>query len=298
MKTCEEDHLIRDRLPEPARRVTEIQIRGIETQDEYRACEDLQTKVWGGDDFVRVPALVLITAKHNGGAVLGAFLTDGRLAGFVCSFPGFTSEGRVKHCSQLLAVDPAHRSSGIGYWLKLRQRDVALAQGLDLITWTFDPLASVNGYFNLGKLGCIASCYLVDCYGTPEGGLNGGLSSDRLLAEWWIRAPSVAARLAGRFRPLDSPVKINRVVRRRPSGLPANGAFRLDLSEPELLLEIPSDVRVLKRRDLELAKAWRLELREIFSAYLGAGYRVDGFKRWRRDGELRAAYLLSRRCTG
>lgn len=282
-------------VEETGRRAAVYEIREIETQAQFRACEELQTEIWGADDFVRVPALVLITAQHNGGAVLGAFLRNGSLAGFVCSFPGFAADGRVKHCSQLLAVHPRHQSSGIGYWLKRRQRDVALAQGLDLITWTFDPLASLNAHFNLGKLGCTSSSYLVDCYGTPQGGLNGGLSSDRLLAEWWIRDPRVEAVLAGATRPVQSPAKINRVIRARPSGMPRNWSFRLDLPSSELLLEIPSDVRTLKRRDIGLAQAWRLELREMFSAYLSVGYRVDGFKRWRRGGELRTAYVLRRR---
>lgn len=271
-----------------------LEIRPIGSLAELSACEALQERVWGAGDFVRVSSLVLVTARSSGGIVLGAFGDDGHLAGFTCSFPGLTEEGGVKQSSLLLAVDPELRHRGIGYALKLAQRKVAFSQGLDLITWTFDPLSSLNAHFNLTKLGCTARRYVEDCYGTPEGGLNQGLSTDRLIAEWWIRRPSVAVRLDGFSLPERCRGRLVNEVETLPgTGLVRNRAKDLDLSDPELEIEIPGDVGAIKRQDLGLAKEWRSELRQMLVRYLSRGYRVVGFHRMADQGSLRGFYRLS-----
>ncbi len=62
-------------------------IRLLETIDEMSAVEALQREVWPGSETDVVPAHVLITAAHNGGVLLGAFV-DNELIGFVFGFPG------------------------------------------------------------------------------------------------------------------------------------------------------------------------------------------------------------------
>lgn len=225
--------------------------------------------------------------------VLGAFDRD-RLIGFVCSFVGLTGDGEVRHCSQLLAVDPEAQFSGIGFRLKAAQRQVALSQGIDLITWTFDPLASVNAHFNLAKLGCTATRYVEDFYGEPAGGLNGGLATDRLMAEWRLRDAGTEARMTGSWRQ-ERPrgAAVNRLVPDR-AGLPVNTGIRLDLSDPELLVEIPNDLTRLKRRDMERARVWRREVRSILATYLRRGYRAVGFHRRQDQARDAAAYQLVR----
>lgn len=279
---------------ENAGRVLRVELRRLSTIEEYRQAEDLQTRIWGPEDVVRVPALVLITAQENGGMVVGAFDGPG-LVGFVCSYPGRTQKGRFKQTSQLLAVDPDFQHSGIGYHLKLFQREITLEQGLDLITWTFDPLVSVNAHFNLRKLGCIASCYRNDFYGTAQTGLNSALPTDRLLAEWWVREPWLEKRLAGVRPPLpETAPRVNEVVLRPGSGLPENRRLHLDLQDPVLLVEIPREMAVMKRTEIALARSWRSETREIFQRYFGLGYQASDFQSLVRDGRDRSCYVLRR----
>jgi predicted GNAT superfamily acetyltransferase len=271
-----------------------IEVRRLGRLEEFRQCEELQARVWGPEDVVRVPALVMVTAHTNGGFAFGAFAGD-RIVGFVLASPGLTAAGQVKQGSILMAVDPAWQNSGVGYRLKLAQREAALAQGLDLITWTFDPLASANSYLNLQKLGCVASRYFVDLYGTADRGLNAGLPTDRLLAEWWIRKPAVADRLAnGRIgTPPAAPV-VDEVAPDPRTGLPVLRRTDLDRGEPFLLLEIPESIRDIKLADLGLAWEWRSGIREIFQHYFARGYRAAGFHRLPQNGRVRHCFLLER----
>ena len=150
--------------------------------------------MWDLPDVEVVPLHVLITAAKNGGLLLGAF--DGEtLAGFVFGFPGLTPDGKLKHCSHMAGVHPAYRDRGLGYSLKLAQRLHVLAQGIDLITWTFDPLETRNATLNFHKLGAICNTYLPNLYGEMHNGLNAGLPSDRFQVDWWIASERVAQRL-------------------------------------------------------------------------------------------------------
>ena len=62
-------------------------IRLLESPTDMSAVEELQRAVWPGSETDVVPAHMLITAVHNGGLVLGAFIED-KLVGFVFGFPG------------------------------------------------------------------------------------------------------------------------------------------------------------------------------------------------------------------
>ncbi len=264
-----------------------IELRRLASLDEYRQCEELQARVWGPDDVVRVPALVMVTAGLNGGYAFGAFAGE-RIVGFVLASPGLTEAGRVKQCSILMAVDAAYQNNGVGHRLKMAQRETALAQGIDLITWTFDPLASANVHLNLHKLGCVASRYFVDVYGTPERGLNAGLPSDRLLAEWWIRKPRVPIA-----PPAAAPV-VGEVEPDPQSCLPVLHDADLSRRESVLLVEIPESIRAIKLADLELAVRWRLGLREILQHYFAQGYCAAGFHRLPGEDRVRHCILLER----
>lgn len=274
-------------------RPVRVDLRRLTEIEEFRQCEQLQDRIWGPDDIGRVSSLVLITSEDNGGSAIGAFVDGDRLVGFVCSFLGFAESGMLKHCSVLMAVDPELQKGGIGYHLKLAQREAALAQGIELITWTFDPLASLNAHLNIHKLGCVSSRYLVNCYGTAQGGINAGLPTDRFLVEWWVRRPWVESRLRG--LPAEPPAGarlVNEVTPHPHSGLPVSRDCDLDLHDPVLLVEIPENVRALKMADLDLARAWRLELRRIFPHYFAQGYRVTGFSRCEHGGVMRPCYVL------
>lgn len=272
-----------------------FQVRRVTSIEDYRQCEALQVRVWGANDVVFVPALVLITAQQNGGMVLGAFSDEDKLIGFVCSFPGLTDSGLVKQCSQLMVVDPAYQKQGLGYQLKLMQRRVALSQGIGLITWTFDPLQGVNANLNINKLGCVSSQYLIDIYGTAKSGLNAGMSTDRLVAEWWIEDDAVTAHPTGKQAcTLAEAHQINEVVRHPSSGFPISRRIDLNRHEPVLLVHIPDNIAAMKSAQMDLACAWRRELREIFLHYFARGYRVEGFFRRSHCNEGGASYVLCR----
>jgi len=141
----------------------DIVVRDIDGQVEMRAVEELQKEVWGLPDLDVVPLTQLVAAKASGGVVIGAFDRD-VLVGFAYGFAGY-EEGRVTHHSHMLAVRPGYRSFKIGYLLKLAQREKVIKQGIERMTWTFDPLQSVNAYFNFNKLGVVSDRYFVNFYG-------------------------------------------------------------------------------------------------------------------------------------
>lgn len=171
-----------------------IEVRTCHGIEELRACVALQKEVWNFSDAELVPLRMFVVAEKIGGQVMGAF-DEREMVGFALSIPG-TRSGRVYLHSHMLAVRKEHRNGGLGQRLKLFQREEALARGIELIEWTFDPLEIKNAYFNIEKLGAIARRYNINQYGITSSPLQGGLPSDRLIAEWWLKSKRVEALLA------------------------------------------------------------------------------------------------------
>ncbi len=217
-----------------------------------------------------------MTVQRNGGVVLGAFAPSGDLAGFAFGFLGMR-DGRLRLCSHQLAVLPQHRGQGLGQRLKWAQREAAMAQGVELVTWTFDPLEARNAHVNLHRLGAVARHYSRDHYGAMEDALNAGLPTDRFEVEWRLRDRRVTERLAA------APPE-HRAEEARRSGsvmlVEAHGRERgypepllVEKAEPgrPALIGIPSNFQDLKRADRSLAAAWRTVTRSAFEAALGSG---------------------------
>ena len=183
-----------------------VTIRKCEALEEMQACFRLQKEVWKFSDAELIPVRMFVVANKIGGQVIGAFVKEnadgddgGVLVGFALAIPGM----RNGHCylhSQMLAVLHAYRNGGLGRRLKLYQRDDALARGFELMEWTFDPLEIKNAYLNIEKLGAIARRYNVNQYGITSSPLQGGLPSDRLIAEWWMKSKRVEAVLTDAAR--------------------------------------------------------------------------------------------------
>jgi len=170
-----------------------IVIRRCQGLDELRMCIALQRDVWNFSDAELVPLRMFVVAEKVGGQVMGAF--DGtEMVGFALSVPG-TRSGHVYLHSHMVAVRKDHRNGGLGRRLKLLQREDALARGIELIEWTFDPLEIKNSYLNIEKLGAIARRYNINQYGITSSPLQGGLPSDRLIAEWWLKSGRVETLL-------------------------------------------------------------------------------------------------------
>lgn len=170
-------------------------IRKCEALEEMQACFALQREVWKFADADLVPVRLFVVAEKIGGQVIGAF--DGNeLVGFALAIPGVRNGHSYLH-SQMLAVRQQYRNVGLGRRLKLAQCDDALARGFELMEWTFDPLEIKNAYLNIEKLGALARRYNVNQYGITSSPLQGGLPTDRLEAEWWMKSKRVEKALAG-----------------------------------------------------------------------------------------------------
>ncbi len=180
-----------------------LTIRKCESLDDMRACLALQKEVWNFSDAELVPVRIFVLAARIGGQVMGAF--DGRdLVGFALAIPGIRNRHPYLY-SHMLAVRQQYRNAGLGRKLKLFQRDDALARGFELMEWTFDPLEIKNAYLNIEKLGAIARRYNVNQYGITTSPLQGGLPTDRLVAEWWMKSRRVETVLNGGKRAAFQP---------------------------------------------------------------------------------------------
>ena len=278
-----------------------VDIRPLRTLDELHACEALQQRIWGFRDRSIVPHHFLRTSKDNGGVVLGAF-DDDDLIGFVFSFPGYDQPTRRwKHCSLMCGVLPERQYRGVGTRLKRAQREAVLAQDLDLVTWTFDPLQSLNGHFNLTKLGAIARRYERNVYGDIGDELNRGLPTDRLTVEWWLNSPRTEAPPRGSGTPSidlwNHAVPCLNRVDWTESGHPDNTAIDrepLEADEASVWIEIPDDINAIKAKNVELAQRWRSEVREMFEHAFARGYIAHALATDEREGRRRSWYHLAR----
>jgi predicted GNAT superfamily acetyltransferase len=244
--------------------VERVVVRRCESNHELEACVSLQQEVWNFSDADLIPLRLFIVAQKIGGQVLGAF--DGSmLVGFALAIPGSRNGHSYLH-SHMLAVRPAYRNSGLGRRIKLFQRDDALERGFELIEWTFDPLEIKNAYLNLERLGAIARRYNINQYGIVSSALQGGLPTDRLIAEWWLRSR-----------------RVERLLR--------------DGSVPEYSIErtvsVPSEIYDWKASAATRGKAQEIQgrnrelLRDAFSQGLAA-------LRYRREERGNGAFLLGR----
>jgi predicted GNAT superfamily acetyltransferase len=189
-----------------------IVIRECAGFDELEACVQLQIETWGYDQSDVIPRKTFLIAQKIGGQVIGAFDTDAAptesatsipelLVGFAFSLPGVKivgSQPKPYLHSHMLAVKQQYRNRGLGSQLKLEQRREALSRGIRLMEWTFDPLEIKNAFINIHRLGATVCCYREDFYGLSSSRLQGGLPTDRLLAEWRLDSPRVQAIIEGR----------------------------------------------------------------------------------------------------
>jgi predicted GNAT superfamily acetyltransferase len=241
-----------------------IVIRRTQGLDELRACVALQKEVWNFTDAELVPLRMFVVAEKVGGQVMGAF--DGsHMVGFALSLPG-TRTGHVYLHSHMLAVRKEHRNSGLGRRLKLLQREDALTRGIELIEWTFDPLEIKNAYLNIEKLGAIVRRYNINQYGITSSPLQGGLPSDRLIAEWWLKSKRVETLL----------------------GTGKNPPF-----QREAEIAVPARIYEWKASPETRSKAQQVQERnrEQFLRMLKQGLSVLGYE---RDAEGNGKFLLGR----
>ncbi|MEM4519632.1 MAG: hypothetical protein QXD94_04265 [Sulfolobales archaeon] len=294
-----------------------IEIRRLKNPEEYRMITDTEIRVWGISDYSGVVAHhVLIAADRRGGLVLGAFEKDtGRMVGFVFGILAMKNDGKLYHYSHMTGVVPEYRYKGLGYALKLMQREYVINQGFDLITWTYDPLQSPNARFNVGKLGVIVRKFYINYYGDLRDSLNIGMPTDRFEAEWWIKSNLVTNKLCGKTTTptLDEVIKLGADLVTEVefiNDLPLLVSYDLSIDSELLLVEIPHDLNMLRSHNDVLTR-WRFGLREIFDHYLNRsnyvvvefissfdkGFRRNFYLLWKKDfeevlgGELPWSYV-------
>ncbi|HWN98517.1 MAG TPA: hypothetical protein VNS63_04535 [Blastocatellia bacterium] len=244
---------------------SDVTIRECVSVEDFQQCIELERKVWRDDDIGIMPIRLYMISKACKAPTIGAFDDAGGLVGFVHTSLGLIGKNVVYH-SHLAAVVEARRHKDIGRRMKLAQRDRAIAAGIPLIIWTFDPLQSRNAHLNINKLGAIIRRYEVNYYGEGLSSVFGaGVPSDRVFAEWWVSSPRVKAALAG-ASPMASP--------------------RDDL------IVIPDDVEAVSQRPTDDHLKWRMRVREEFEERLGRGLIARGFERDQQNGESR--YLFGR----
>ena len=262
-----------------------VVVRAIYERAEVRAVEELQKDVWGIPDIEVVPLTQLVAAAEAGGVLLGAFEGED-LIGFVYGFVGL-EHGRMTHHSHMLAVKPEYRNFNVGYKLKCAQREFVLAQGISEMTWTFDPLQSLNAHFNLNRLGAVSGRYLVDFYGTEAASFLHRTGTDRLWITWPLASRRVRERLDGNTLELKFEDAI-RLVEYGEGGEPVRREPDHNLSGEPAYIEIPADINTLVRQRPGIAAKWRDATRAAFIAAFAAGYVAVDFAR----GSTAGKYLL------
>ena len=234
----------------------DIEIRQLFQLAEFEEVLALQKNIWSFADIELLPLRFLVVVSKVGGHVFGAY--DGpRMIGFCFAIPGIKPEGRPYLHSHMLGVLPEYRNAQIGRKLKLRQREDALARGIQLIEWTFDPLELKNAFLNIEKLGAIVRRYNENQYGTTSSPLHGGLPTDRCIAEWWIATP--------------------RATGDRPQ--------RREILER---ISYPTDIARIRELDPDRARAIQKENARKFVESFARGLAVTGFERTENAG----TYLL------
>ena len=268
-----------------------IVIREIDCRSGMRAVEELQKEVWGVPDLDVVPLSQLVAAKAAGGVLLGAYDGD-TLVGFIYGFPSF-EEGRLAHHSHMLAVKDAYRNFNLGQKLKLAQRERVLAQGITLMTWTFDPLQSLNAYFNFQKLGVIADRYLINFYGEDASSFLHRNGTDRLWVKWLLDSDRVKARLNKSTSP-DARPEVTPLICIDETGSPRRNTLAQGFANECASIEIPGDINVVEQQSRERAHDWRDATRWAFTEAINAGYMVVDFLRQKREEQTFGIYQLIR----
>lgn len=293
-------------------------IRPFATTEEFRACVELQEETWGVGFSERVSPAILKVSQILGGVSSGAYDAGDRLVGFVFGMTG-VRDGEVVHWSDMLAVRPEIRDSGLGRRLKEYQRDEVMGRGVQKMFWTFDPLQSRNAHLNVTKLGAVVREYRENMYGDTDSPLHQGIGTDRFVALWLLASERVRERLASPDAVGDPSEATGRAAGGAPDlpggssgGGAALGASKLladapkalgaetggghprpsdpvlSLHVPAVAVSIPAEIGALMKDDLPLAVAWREATRAVFTHYLSAGWEVREFMR----GDPTSTYLV------
>ena len=235
-----------------------IEVKRIKEIEDFKKLPEIQKNAWGFLDLDIEPHHLMTRVQKYGGLVHGLYV-DSELIGFTYAIVG-KWEGEYFIYSHQTAVRKEHQSRGFGFVLKKAQREEVLKMGYDVIRWNFDPLESMNSYFNIHRLGVIIKEYERDIYGKGESGLHKGLSTDRLIATWNLKSDRVVKKMKK---------KDPSIIEDIPSKNLEN--FTIEAT----YIEIPKNIRSLKETNLNEAIEWRTKTQSLFESAFQKGYVVE-----------------------
>lgn len=250
-----------------------LEINIIEDPNEIRSGVEVIKKAWGAIDLATILKDIITGIKSNGGLVLIA-KDENRVVGISFGFIGYKNS-KLYFYSHMTGVVHEYRKMDVGKNLKLKQREWAKKQNIDLISWTFDPLQGLNSNFNLSKLGAMARVYLENHYGTMADTLNKGLRSDRLVAEWYINSEHVSEKLKGAKKSYSN-LK-NSIITKDEGDIRVIESIDLNLEDDTILIEIPKDIVYIKKYNPEAAVRWRDLSAKVYEHYFSKGYALLDF---------------------
>ena len=231
-----------------------IEVKKITEVEDYKEIPYIQKSAWGFSDLDLEPHQLMTRVQKYGGLVMGLFL-DGKIIGFSYAILA-KWKGELFLYSHMAAVRKEYQGKGYGFLIKKAQREEVLKMGYTFIKWTFDPLESLNSYFNIHRLGAVGFEYELNIYGIGESGLHKGLPTDRMVAHWELNSERVKKRMS---------IKIPPIYLEKSPPEP-------DFKSDKIYIEIPYDIRELKKRDLKAALNWRLKTRDQFLKAFESGY--------------------------
>ncbi|MGH7553286.1 MAG: hypothetical protein ACREMQ_09715 [Longimicrobiales bacterium] len=265
----------------------DLELRPLQSPDDYAACVELQRMTWGRNYVGVVPATLLRLSQMLGGVNAGAFTGSGGREGFVYGLTGLR-EGQLIHWSHMLAVHADFRDRGVGLRLKEYQRQALQGVGIEMIYWTFDPLVARNAHFNLNRLHVRVCEYVVDLYGNTGSDLH-TFGTDRFIVGWPVREKDRGRELRDAAAAGSAPI-----VNDAP-GVSDGEAEPADGEATMVRVEVPSDIGAVAAKSVAEACAWRSVTRSAFELWMRRGLRVSGFY---RDASMRCFYVLSREAGG
>ena len=262
----------------------DITIEPLVLPQAFAACERLQREVFGKESRETLSCHFLVELVRAGGVALGAYDIDvvpPRLCG--CLIDLFAGcQGSLSRLTLLHYVEKTARNRGIGYQLRVKEREACYKEGVELITWMIDPLRGAQAHFAFNKLGAIATAYERNVYGELSDRANRGLATDRLAIEWWIASSRVLeivdrGRLPGHFSFGFERMEVVTKTRLTESGVRRLLKAETNPRSDVLLFEIPVDLDLLREHNPDLARDWRIKTREAFERLFADGYILSGF---------------------
>ena len=232
-----------------------IELKKINDIEDFKTLLEIQKSAWGFLDIDIEPHHLMTRVQKYGGLVQGLYF-NGKLAGFTYALIG---KWKGKHFiySHMTGVHQKYQTQGFGFLLKKAQREEVLKMGYEIMRWNFDPLESMNAYFNIHRLGIISAEYENDIYGTGESGLHKGLPTDRLIATWNLNSDRVARKMKQK-----EPSITENIPKENLNNFNQETAY----------IEIPKDIRSLKETDLSEAVRWRTKTRRLFESAFQKDY--------------------------